>query len=917
MRKLLALAAIAGCSLPAAAQIVVVTVPPSGSLVTKNSVEIQGLVVGAPGPAPAAEVFVRTRYPDGSVHPPVNNRGAYEPGVLGWGYEIDWDPITGVGTFSGRGRWMDAGSNFIDVYLPSSTLGTPDTTVQVNFQQSAVNVTDMIAAVHPARRTIDVTQADGSSGAIEFLVDMINTTQSQTYNVELRAEVTTPDGTVVELPMGGPGLNSAPYTVPAGDYTFTSIVNPELMTFSFDLDQAPFPQPVQEGQYRMELFVYDGPALIYLDEDVDFWVVDRDGAPYRDVTEQTGLDKAYLQGGSLPAAGNGMAAFDYNNDGLTDLFVCNPSGEKTFLSVGPDVSLPGAPNYLMRNNGDGTFTDVAAAAGVQGTFSISSYGATWGDVDRDGDNDLFVANRLSSNTMYANNDDGTFTNVTQSSFGGPNFRWHTNPRFGDIDDDGDLDLYVGSYMQTFDTTWELGGFANQLYRNALVEGQMDPLFPTFPLFQEIPGAGGADDDGLALAAFMFDYNQDGHLDIAVHNDFGAFSVPNSLYQGDGNGGFIDVSAATGYDAKEFSMGASAPDLNGDGWMDSYSTNIGRNSLLLNQAGTGFQLAIEGSGAEADYMVSGPQADGLNLDDNWGVMAFDFDLDQDTDLYVAGSDLFTNENMPIAELHPDSVFQNDGSANFVRVEEVLGLQNAARTHSAVMIDFEGDGDMDIVTSAENEGLTAMRNDLVQTNSYLTVQPVTYRSAPGGFNTIVSVTAGAKTQNHEIMAECAHGTQGDNRFQFGLGANVFASSVLARWTSGGSTEYNNVVGNQFFELHETVVVVEGEIDGSAPVATNPSVSITGRPGHVAVGLIGDPQQAGGLPIGGGVTLDLFPLLSPPSLAILPIGAGGSTAWPIGTLPNDLAGLSFDLQAVTIDPLTLGYSAKSGLSSLTVTP
>lgn len=917
MRQVLAVMALAGLTLPAAAQVVVVTVPPSGSLVTKNSVEVQGLVVGTPGPAPTDQVFLRTRYPDGSVHPPVNNLGAFEPGVLGWGYDIDWDPITGVGTFSGRGRWLDSGTNFVDVYLPGGSLGSPEWTTQVNFQQSAVTVTDVIAAIHPARRTIDVTTADGASGALEFLVDMINTTQSQTYTVDLRAEVTTPDGTIVELPLGGPGLNSETYRIPAGDYTSTSIVNPELMTFKFDLDQAPFPQPVQEGQYRMEVFVYDGPALIYLDEDVDFWVVDRSGAPYRDVTKLSGLDEAYLQGGSLPAAGNGMAAFDYNNDGLQDLFVCNPSGSTTFLPVGPNVALPGAPNYLMRNNGDGTFTDVAQAAGVQGTFSISSYGATWGDVDRDGDNDLFVANRQSSNTMYANNGDGTFSDVTTTSFGGSNPRWHTNPRFGDLDDDGDLDLYVGSYMQTFDTTWELGGWANQLYRNELVEGVMDPLAPTFPVFSEIAGAGGANDSGLALAAYMFDYNQDGNLDIAVHNDFGAFSVPNSLYEGNGSLGFIDVSASAGYDSKEFSMGASAPDLNGDGWMDSYSSNIGRNTLRLNQAGTGFILAVDGSGAEGDVMVAGPQADGLNLDDNWGVMAFDFDLDQDTDLYVAGSDLFTNENMPIAELHPDSVFQNDGNANFVRAEETLGLQNAARTHSMVMIDFEGDGDMDIVTSAENEGLTAMRNDQVLSNHYLTIEPVTYRSAPGGFNTIVRVTAGGVTQHHEIMAECAHGTQASNLFQFGLGSNLFATRVLAEWTSGGVTEFNSVVGDQLVQLHETLVVVEGELDGSASIGTAPTVEITGQPGHVAVGLVGDPLLPGGIPVGSGVTLDLFPLLNAPSLAVLPIGAGGVVNWPIGTLPSDLQGLSFDLQAITINPLNLAISAKSGLSSLTITP
>ncbi|QDU66950.1 FG-GAP repeat domain-containing protein [Engelhardtia mirabilis] len=896
------------------AQTVVVTTPPPGSQTSLVSAEVEGLVVGLPGPAPVSSVFVRTRYPNGTSNPPMAKDGAYTPGVLGWEYDLDWNELTGLGTWKGRCQWLASGTNFMDVYLPTDTFGSPSYTQSLVFQGAGINVSDVIAAIHPVQRTVDVVRADGSDGAIEFLMDVFNTTQSQTYTVDVEAKIELPSGQIVQLPMGGPGIDAVNYTIIPGDFQYTSVVDPDGMRFAFDLTQAPFPQPVQEGAYRMEVFVYDGPALIYLDEDVDFWVTDRSGKDFRDVTRGSGLDEVYLTGGNLPSAGNGMAAFDYNSDGLTDIFFTNPASDKAFIAIGPNWPFPGGRNYLMQNNGDGTFTDVTVAAGVDGDPTVGSYGAAWGDINKDGYNDLVVGNRDSAIYTYRNNGDGTFTDVALNSFGGPTSEWNMVPRLGDYDADGDLDLYIGKYMGGFNTTWAVTGDRDRLFRNEFVEGNLDPTFTDWPLFTDVTTVSGTGNLGLALAATFADVNNDGNLDIAAHNDFGAFAIPNQLYMGDGAGHFIESGATTGYDKREFSMGVSLSDLDRDGWLDSYSSSIGRNSLLLSNGDGTWTDSATGSGAEGDFMASGPEADGLNLDDNWGIMSWDYDLDQDTDLYVAGSDLSVGYNMPIAELHPDSVYENDGTAHFTRRAVDLGLANGARTRSILSIDVDLDGDLDVITSAENEGVTLMRNDLVTTNHWLRLRPSTWRSAPGGFNTKFTVKTPGVTQYGEVMTESAHATSPDNTLTFGLGPNTKAE-VVAQWPRGGSTTWFTRSGDTEHLLYETVIQVAGGIDGSVNTGNIPDLKVFGPPGHFALAALGNPLVGFGLPLPTGGSLDIFPFFDYPLAQILPLSGSGEANWILGPVPASASGLVFELQMVTLNPATLVFDSKSGVSTLTI--
>ncbi|MEM7309352.1 MAG: VCBS repeat-containing protein [Planctomycetota bacterium] len=896
----------------AQAQTIVVTVPPPGTQTAGSSVDVEGFLVGTPGPQTVFEVFFRTRYPSGDNNPPINREGWYEPGVLGWGYDVvNWDPVTGLGEFSGRMKWFDQGTNHLDFYLPTDTLGSPNYTQTITYQSSSVTPTDVVAGIHPSQRTIDVTDVDGNVGEIKFLVDMINTSPSAIQSVDLTATMRLPDQTTVDLPMGGPGQNVQQYVIPTGDFTFTSTLDPAGMTFTFPLDQAPFPGVIQTGEYHMEVRVFDTATqgLIYLDEDVDFWVTDRVGKDFRDVTDQAGLGDIVLQGGSLPSAGNSILVFDYNSDGLTDLFFTNPAGEQTFLAIGDDIDFPGGRNYLMRNNGDGTFADVTAAAGVEGDLTKAAYGGTWADADIDGDLDMFVVNRGARPYMYMNNDDGTFTDVALGSFTGIT-GWWMNPRFGDIDADGDYDLFVGRYLKTFDTTWISEAWTDRIYRNEMVEGIMDPFEPTFPAFTFTGGAPA----GMALATFFADFNRDGNLDVAVHNDFGHFVLNNTLLEGDGAFGFTDVSVTSGYGVREFSMGSGAGDFDNDGNLDVYSSNIGRNSLLFGNGDGTFVQGINGSGAEGIYLVDGPQADGVNLDDNWGVFVFDYDKDADTDLYVIGSDLFTGFNLPIAEVHPDSFYVNDGTGNFTNQAAALGLANAARGRGGAVLDYDNDGDLDVIISNENEGVTLSRNDHVTSNHHIAVRPIARRSAPGAFNTFFEVTAGGQTQVHEIMAGCAHGTQQDNDYWFGVAGNT-SGSITAHWPRGGSTTIFNAPVDVETQVHEMVLAINDGINVSAAVGTQPTARMHGEPGDLVVGAIANPVVPGPFPLPGGGTLDIFPLINLITIAFL--DANGEAPYGLPLLDASLSGITFQFQMTNYDIFTGTVPAKSGVSSLTVTP
>ncbi|MEZ4983701.1 MAG: VCBS repeat-containing protein [Saprospiraceae bacterium] len=267
-----------------------------------------------------------------------------------------------------------------------------------------------------------------------------------------------------------------------------------------------------------------------------------------DKTAAAGLD-------GLQDANISLAVADYDNDGWDDIY----------------VGRIGSANALLRNNGDGTFTNRAAIAGVAG--NALTYTAVWGDLDNDGDQDLYVGNRDMPKTYYRNNGDGTFTDATLVS-GLGNAGRARSLLLADVDSDGWLDVYVANLGQE-----------NSLYRN---NGD--------GTFTDVTAEVGLSDPLLSMGAVFFDYDNDGDQDLYLTHDN---NQPNILYENDGTGHFTDVSLASGAQIAAFGMGVDIGDVNNDGWLDLYITNLYENNLLLNQANGQF-VDIAATAGVDDY-----------------------------------------------------------------------------------------------------------------------------------------------------------------------------------------------------------------------------------------------------------------------------------------------------------------------------
>ncbi len=286
---------------------------------------------------------------------------------------------------------------------------------------------------------------------------------------------------------------------------------------------------------------------------------------FTDVTQRAGI--AYP---AFPTQ-TGVWA-DYDSDGDLDLFVGNEAERQ---------DVPYA-SQLFRNNGDGTFSDVTRAAGVSNGRMVK--GANWGDYDNDGDPDLYVSN-IGPNRLYRNNGDGTFTDVAPLlGVTEPADRSFV-PWFWDYDNDGWLDLYVAGYSATLSDIAAhylgrtAGGVRPRLYRNLAGRG-----------FEDVTAAVGLDDVHLPMGANFGDIDNDGWLDIYLGTGEPALEtiVPNVLYRNDAGRRFVDVTAAARVGHLEKGHGIAFGDIDNDGDQDIYlqaggfsRSDVAPNALFLN------------------------------------------------------------------------------------------------------------------------------------------------------------------------------------------------------------------------------------------------------------------------------------------------------------------------------------------------
>ena len=495
----------------------------------------------------------------------------------------------------------------------------------------------------------------------------------------------------------------------------------------------------------------------------------------------------------------GLALFDYNNDGLLDIYFVNGAQLPDM-----DKSDPKFFNRLYRNNGDGTFTDVTGKAGVRGEgFGM---GVAAGDYDNDGYVDLYVTG-VNRNHLFHNNGDGTFTDVTvKAGVTGVHPKlgktWAISAGWFDYDNDGLLDLIVINYVNwsiANEPPCRVGEIRSYCSPDNYV-GQPSILYHnngdgTFTDASEQSGIGKHVGKGMGVA--FGDYDGDGFVDLFVSND----TYRNFLFHNERNGTFREVAILNGVAYNEAGksiagMGTDFRDIDNDGRPDIFVVGmIGDTFPLFRNRGRDFADITARSGvAAATSRVTG-----------WGSGIMDFDNDGHKDLFAACASILDNsEDIDhVPSKLPNMVLRNSGNGRFENVSALAGttFQVPAAHRGAAFGDLNNDGKIDVVVLTQNARPEIFMNRSPGKNHWLLLQLVGTSSNRDGLGTRVQVTpaGGVPLYNHATTS-VGYAASSDKRVHFGLGAADRAETILIQWPGGIRQVLRDVKADQILTVHE---------------------------------------------------------------------------------------------------------------------
>jgi enediyne biosynthesis protein E4 len=547
---------------------------------------------------------------------------------------------------------------------------------------------------------------------------------------------------------------------------------------------------------------------------------------FEDISAQAGLthwthkmgtpEKPYI----LETIGSGVALLDYDHDGWLDIYVVNGS---TYDALEGKAEPPHAA--LFHNNHDGTFTDVAAKAGV--TNDRWGFGVAVGDFDNDGWPDLYVAN-YGKNRLYHNNRDGTFTDIGEAA-GVALGNWSTGPSFGDYDGDGRLDIFVPGYIH-----WDMDkmpksgtrnvGYINCSFRGAPtmcgprgLEGEPDHLFHNNGdgTFTDVSEKAGVSDKRryYGFSSTFVDIDNDGKVDLLVTDD----SSPNYLYLNKGDGTFQDASFYSGFalnqDARETaSMGLAVGDYMNNGRLDLYTTTFSDDYKTL--------YRNDGDGNFVDITPQMGIAEPTYPFLSWGTQFFDYDNDGWKDLMFVSGHVYPQvdkHDWGTSFAERPLLFHNLNHGKKFEVMpavEGTGLADVIPARGAAFGDLFNDGKIDVVINCLDHTPVLLRNVSDDRNHWVGLLLIGGPGSPrDAIGSTVYLTASGMRQRGDVMSGGSFESSNDFRLHFGLGPSTTIDKVEIRWPDGARQTYALPGVDRYFAIEEGKGLVPSVYDGIA--------------------------------------------------------------------------------------------------------